>query len=365
MKLISLREQYPALSGQTYLNTASCGVMSRSTAHVAQQFYQELLEQGGVPRARWSEQIPLLRQEVAEWLGAHEEEVTLLPNFSIASNFVAQALSGYSQVLLLGDDYPSLTMPWVLHCDEVHYVPTEPNGSFDLNRIEQKVKALNIKVLAISHVQYTSGFCVDLEQLGKCCRDWGVISVVDATQSLGVMPINLQTMPVDILMGSGYKWMTAGFGNALLYVRNEVRDSLPAVAIGNNSWDEATQVSTKDDISFSARTLEVGHYDFSSFLAMRQAVRELQAIGAAVIAQRVIELTTYLHDNLPPTVRILSDYPAPFRSGITIIEGDETLEQRLLKQKVVTSARSRGLRISLHFYNNEADIDHLCEALTS
>ena len=363
MDFTALRENYPALHHQTYLNTASCGIISRRTAEIARQFYQDLLQQGGVPRAEWYNQVPLLRQELAEWLGAEAEEISLLPNFSIASNYVARALTGHQRVLLLEDDYSSLTMPWLLPGYEIHYFSADENGYFDLSRIKKKVEENDINILAISHIQYTTGFCVKLETLGQYCRDWGVVFVVDATQSLGVMPINLKKMPVDILMGSGYKWMAAGFGNSLLYVRRELHEQLAVAAVGNNSFDGFPQITARQDIHFSARTLEVGHYDFSSLFALRQAVRELQAIGAEAIHQRVKNLTDYLYRRLPPQVQVVSDYPEGGRSGITVIEGGLELEKKLLDRKVVTSARSRGLRISLHFYNNEADVEHLCEVL--
>lgn len=364
MNFPSIRNQYPVLHTHTYLNTASCGILSNETARVAQQFYQELLQQGGVPRGEWYEQISILRKEVARWLGAQAEEISLLPNFSIACNYVAQALSGYQSVLLLESDYSSLTMPWLLHDYEVHYFSAEENGFFDLDRIEEKIKANNIRILAISHVQYTTGFCVDLETLSQCCRNWGVLLVVDATQSLGVIPIDLQQMPVDILIGSGYKWMSAGFGNAVLFIRRELHERLTVATLGNNSFDDFPRITSRVGINFSARILEVGHYDFSSFFALGQAVRELQAIGPHVIDQRVRELTAYLHRDLPTSALVVSDYLEAYRSGITVIEGGADLEKALLDRGVVTSARACGLRVSLHFYNNEADIDHLCEALT-
>ena len=282
-----LRKNYPALGGQTYLKTASCGLVSTATAAAAQQFYQQLLEQGGAARQQWYAQIPLLRQEVADWLGAEAEEVALLPNFSVACNYVARALTGCSRVLLLNSDYSSLTLPWLLPDYQVHYFSAAPNGAIDLNVLEEEVKKHRIEVLAISHVQYASGYCIDLETLGQHCRNWGVVLVVDATQSLGVMPIDLRKLPVDVLMGSGYKWMTAGFGNALLFVRGTLHHRLAVPAVGNNSFDEAPRVRVGADLSFSARLLEVGHYDFASLWALRQAVGE-PAIGRRFLAQREV-----------------------------------------------------------------------------
>lgn len=363
MNFSQVRDHYPALRVHTYLNTASCGIISEETARIARQFYQDLLQQGGVPRGEWYEQISAVRMEVARWLGARAEEIALLPNFSIASNFVARALPRNSRVLLLKNDYPSLTLPWLLPKNSLYYLEPETNGFFDLNRIDEQVKTHSINVLAISHVQYTTGFCVDLHALSACCRDWGVLLVVDATQSLGIVPIDLQKTPVDILMASGYKWLSAGFGNAVLFIRREWHERLSVAAVGYNSFDDFSPIEAREEIDFMARTLEVGHYDFSSFFALQQAVKELQAVGSEAIARRVQALTTYLHQRLPTMARVVSDYPEEYRSGITVIEGDAELEKALLNRGVVTSARAGGLRISLHFYNNEADIDRLCEVL--
>ncbi len=365
MDTTSLRKNYPALAGRTYLNTASCGLVSRATAAAAQQFYQELLEQGGAPRNDWYAQIPRLRRELADWLGAEAEEVALLPNFSVASNYVAHALTGCSRVLLLDSDYSSLTLPWLLPDYQVHYFSATPNGTIDLNGLEEQVKKHRIEVLAISHVQYASGYCVDLEVLSRCCRDWGVLLVVDATQSLGVMPIDLRTAPVDVLIGSGYKWMTAGYGNALLFVRRALHNRLRVPAVGNNSFDDSPTVRSRTDLQFSARLLEVGHYDFASLRALKQAVSELRAIGPPAIHERVKALTTYLYQHLPASVKVVSDYAEAHRSGITVLRGGAKLEQTLLQQGIITSARPQGLRISLHFYNNKSDVDHLCQGLTA
>jgi selenocysteine lyase/cysteine desulfurase len=365
MHIASLRKNYPALAEQTYLNTASCGLVSQATATAAQGFYQELLKQGGTPRNNWYDEVHHLRREAATWLGARADEIALLPSFSVACNYVARALTDYARVLLLEGDYSSLTLPWLLPDYQVHYCPTAPNGTINLNTLEEQIKRHRIEVLALSHVQYASGFCVDLETLARCCRDWGVLLVVDATQSLGVMPVDMRHTPVDILIGSGYKWMTAGYGNALLFVRRALHHRLRVPAVGNNSFDNALEVRSREDLSFSPRLLEVGHYDFASLRALRQAVSELQAIGPEAVVRRVRALTTYLYQNLPASAEVVSDYPEANRSGITVLRGGSALEQALLKQKIITSARPGGLRISLHFYNNEADVDYLCQALTT
>lgn len=122
---------------------------------------------------------------------------------------------------------------------------------------------------------------------------------------------------------------------------------------------------SRDDLRFSPRLLEVGHYDFASLWALRQAVRELQTIGQPAIHARVQALTSYLYQHLPASVEVVSDYAETHRSGITVLRGGADLEQALLKRNIVASARPQGLRISLHFYNNEADVDRLGQELAA
>ena len=360
MNFTLLRENYPALKQYTYLNTASCGLISEATAEAAWQFYQQHLQQGGVLRAQWYEQIAATRQLAAEWLNAQTSEVALVSNFTSGMNFVVPMLQSFDKVLLMEGDYPSLTLPWQLHGHQVVTCSTEVNGSFVLERIAQYIEQHQIKVLAISHVQYTTGFCVDLIALGNLCRAHEVLLVVDATQSMGMIPMDVQQTPVDILIASGYKWITAGFGNGLLYIRQELQERLLPVVMGSNSFEDAIPGGV---IPFSVRTLEAGHYNYSGLFALQQALQELQAIGSSAVFERVKALTNHLYEQLPPGVSVVSNYAPEHRSGITVIKGNESLEKFLLEQNVVTSARAKGLRISLHFYNSKEDVNRLCESL--
>ena len=356
------RAEYPATQSQTYLNTASCGLISRATAAAAQQVYQQHLRHGGTPRAQWYAQIATTRQLAAEWLGAQANEIAFVSNFTSGMNVVVPMLRSFGTVLLLEGDYPSLTLPWQLHGHRVVTCPTEANGAFALEQVEQYIRQHQINIVAVSHVQYTTGFCVDLVALSKLCLAYEVLLVVDATQSMGVVPIDVKKTPVDVLVASGYKWMTAGFGNGLLYMRQELQARLRLVVMGSNSFEEAIP---EGEILFSIRTLEAGHYHYSGLLALQQALQELRAIGSSTVGEQVKELTHYLYERLPPSVRVVSDYAPEHRSGITVIAGDKRLEQFLLGEGIVTTAKAKGVRISLHFYNNREDVDHLCRCLVT
>src|SRR5690606_25751688 len=125
-----------------------------------------------------------------------------------------------------------------------------------IKELKQRLLDENINVLAISHVQWMSGYKLDLADIGRFCADNGIGFIVDATQSLGAINIDLSALPVDVLIASDYKWMNAGFGTGIMYVgRNFINNYPPAVA-GFGSY---TFSGGKPQYIPGARSFEPGH----------------------------------------------------------------------------------------------------------
>lgn len=358
----SIIEQYPATQQYTYLNTPSCGLISRTTADNASQYYQTFLQHGGQERQEWYGKIISLKEKLAEFINAENDEIALLSSFSVGMNFVVLMLSSLDKVLLLDHDYPSLCLPWLLHKYKLYYQAWERDGTLNLEKMTAIIKKEKIKVVAVSHVQYQTGYCLDIKALGKICRENRALLLVDATQSLGTMPINVQAMQVDLLIASGYKWMTAGFGNALLYMNKELLDQFQQPVVGNNSLDGFPDFKNSSELPFNMRSFEVGHFAFASFLNMAHALEEIMTIGTAQIQARNQKLMAYLYQNLGD--RIITSYPPKNRSSIAVLKGDQTLHEKLTHQNIATTIRGKGIRVGLHFYNTEEDVDILANALT-
>jgi len=357
------QEHYPALKQITYLNTASCGLLSTQTQQVVQQATERYAQQGSVVRDAWYNELSAIRKISANLIGATPEEIALIDNFTNGIYQVAQLLQHYRRVLVVSDDYPSLLLPWHLLGFKVFTVDALSDGSIPVEAVEQTIRQHNIEILAVSHVQYSSGFKLPLDILSQICQDTSTKLIVDATQSLGVVPINLGETPVDVLIGSGYKWLTAGLGNGLLYINQELHTELRPKLLGFGAVGSNFSSQAISDIPFTPETLEAGHYNFFSLLALKQAISELREIGITRICKKVMQLRNQLLESLPNSVQLVSDYNNSSSSSIVVVSAPEGAEKQLKTQNIITSTRPKGLRISPHFYNSEDDIQKLCIAL--
>ena len=357
-----IRQNHPALQNQTYFDSARCGIMSKQTAAFGQQFYQQFLEEGPAARKGWEAEIKVVRQKVANCIAAKPREITLVPNCSIGLNYAAQMLkSRHKKVLLLSEDYASVKLPWLVNHFEVVDFPQLPNGSVNMAELQQRILSENIEVVAVSYVQFSSGYKIDLEALGVFCRAHGVILVVDATQAFGAMPIDVEVLKVDVLVASVFKWACAGFGAGIMYVREELFEVCEPPVMGAESQGIAAKITHISDIQFSGYTFQTGNYDYKSTLILGKAIDQMMAIGLQNIEERIAALQKYLLTELQKNdILVVSDYDSSCRAAITIIEGSQALWEYMRANAVVLSLRGKGIRISPHYYNTFEEIDRLC-----
>lgn len=358
------RKNYPALQNYTYLNTASCGLFSEKSLKTVQQTIQQYTEKGSVVRDSWYDELSGIRNNAARLVGASASEIALITNFTSGIYQAAHLLKEHSRVLVVEDDYPTLLLPWQLLGYQVHSIAAEQNGSIRLDKIESSIREHQIQIMAITHVQYSSGFRISLEELGQLCRQYNVLLVVDATQSLGMAPIDLKKTPVDILIGSGYKWLTAGLGNGIMYVNEKLHKVFHPQLLGIGTVGNHFSLEEISGIPFTPQTLEAGHYNYFSLLALGQALEAMLERGVDNVFNHNMELRKQFINKLPSHVTLVSDYKDENASSIVVVQAPDTAEELLKKKNIITSTRPRGLRISPHFYNNAEDIQQLCQALT-
>jgi selenocysteine lyase/cysteine desulfurase len=340
--------------------------MCRQAAEEAKAYYDEMTAHGDTLWDDWLERVEKTRRLAASLLNARTEEIAFLSNTSAGLNVVADLLEETGEVLTLADEYPSVSLPWLHRKRPVRFLPTQDDGTIGLDDIE-KAAGPNTRIVAISHVQYCTGFRVNLEELGRLCRSRGWYLVVDATQSFGTVAIDTQKAQVDALIYSGYKWVTAGYGIAPVYVRKEILEERALPAVGWRSVKRPHDlINDRLDLTTEARGLELGHPPFPGIFALLGALRLMQEIGIADIEARIHELTDYLHKRMDDMgVTVLSPRKQDWRAGITMlgVRDPRGAAAGLEAQNVYVSARGRGIRVAVHFYNNRSDVDRLAEAL--
>ena len=307
-----------------------------------------------------------LRGKLASFINGNARSVAFTYSTSHGMNLIAGILNHCGDVLCPADEFPSCTLPWLQQRYRVNFVRSRECGVTDLDDVQQSLTA-DTRVLVSSYVQFATGFRQDLSALGRLCREHNLNFVVDGTQGMGVFPIDVIDSGIDFLVFSGYKWAQAGYGVGGLYVASRFLNptSFPAAGWWSVRDPEAV-VNDRLDLKETAAALEVGCPHFAGIFALGAALNLFEEIGKARIEARIHAVTDYLHQRLQAErFNIASPLNREQRSGITIVEMSNApdVAKHLAERKIIVSARGKGLRVSVHIFNNFDDIDRLIAGL--
>jgi selenocysteine lyase/cysteine desulfurase len=252
----------------------------------------------------------------------------------------------------------------------VRYVENE-NGIVPVEAIKSAVDDKTV-ALAISHVVYVNGFRHDLKALAKIAHEHGAYLVVDAIQSLGAVPVDVQSDEVDFLTASCYKWLLGPAGAGYLYVKKEHVEDFEPIFVGWASMKPAV-FETVDfwdiwqlQLSETASRYELGAPSFVSYVGARAAIQLLLDVGIENIHKRVLDLTDMLIENVKELgLQLTTPEGKPYRSGIVHfhIDNAKAMETKMNQTGIIISARSNGLRVAPHFYNTAEEINRFIQEL--
>jgi selenocysteine lyase/cysteine desulfurase len=225
------------------------------------------------------------------------------------------------------------------------------------------------RVLTVSSVEFANGFRNDLDALGELCRARGVFFFVDAIQSLGVFPLDIQKTPVDALSADGHKWLLGPEGAGIGYIRREWVERLHPIGVGAFSVIHPFAFSTIDfTLKPHAGRWEGGAYNVPGITALGASLELLLHTGIAEIERRVIALTDYLCDRaLSLGWRVFSSRDENEKSGIVSLIHPTLSAAEVMKRcraaGVIVNNRADRVRVSPHAYNTEDEIDRFFDAL--
>jgi cysteine desulfurase / selenocysteine lyase len=305
------------------------------------------------------------RERAASLIGAaRSDEIVVMPNTAAGINTAANSLPlvAGDNLIILDGDYPANIYPWhnLAHRGiEVRQIQ-QRDGGLDLEILEASIDR-RTRVIALSSVMFASGFRNDLMAVGQICRERGIFFVVDAIQSVGVLPVDVQAWQVDMLACGSQKWLLGEWGAGFLYCRRELLDQLVAGAyVGTYSVvDPLNYLDYNFTLQPRAERFNIGSQNWVGIAALDASMGLLLEVGVDQISERVLALTDLLIADLQRLgyqIRSLLD-PAR-RSGIIVIAlpDAEAAYARLLLNGVVGAVRGGGLRFSPHFYNSEEDV---------
>ncbi|MBI4717128.1 MAG: aminotransferase class V-fold PLP-dependent enzyme [Planctomycetes bacterium] len=368
----ALREEFPITRNYNFQNHAAVAPLCRRAAEAARKYLAHA-EENAYLRGGFNRQVDRVRAQAATLINARPDEVAFTKNTSEGLSFVANGLTWKSgdNVVISNAEFDANVYPWqALRSRGVQVrMVLEEDGRVPLERVMESIDS-RTRVVSISSVQYASGFRSDLAALGEYCQSKGVLLCVDAIQSLGVFPLDVQGMNIDFLAADGHKWLCAPEGAAIFYVRKELQGHLHPTTIGWLSMKDP-YVFGKYQFEFhdSARRYEAGSWNLPGVYALGGAIDLFLEVGVEAMARRVLSLTDRLVAGLRDKgYRVISSRQRGEASGIVAFISDlhdhERIQKHLeLEHRIVISVRCGRLRASPHAYNTEREVDQLIEAL--
>jgi selenocysteine lyase/cysteine desulfurase len=358
----ALRRVHLAEYNGTYLNSAANGIISQANEDFILNDSSRFREAPGKYRKDFKmKAIPAIKEQVAELVNAKSSEIALIPNFSIGLNLFVQSLHAKTKVLLIEDDYPSLTTPFIINDFEIVWTTFEEDKTIDLTKVEEVLKKYTPQYFALSHCQYLTGYLADLQSIGSLCKEYNCKLIVDATQSFGAIGIDVQECNISILGASCYKWALAGFGNGFMYINEKVLAANTPKSGGFNSFPSQ---DGKSEYEASMKSYEPGHHDHVAFHRLGFALQTIKELNQDFIYLQIIELMDYLIDQLEEAdIQIIGDFQDENRLGIIVLKGQSGLSQHIASKGIEVSDRGGNIRIGVHYYNNEEDVDVLVESV--
>lgn len=349
-----IRREFPALQNRAYLNTATFGQLPRRATEAAVKHWQRRDEFACTDFLSWYDDADRLRASIAKLIGATADDIAFVGSASAALGMVLAALDlePDDNIVTLQDEFPNY-----LYMPQMREVPWE--------RFYDAIDG-NTRMVAISEVNYSTGFRPPLEEISKFTRERNIILFVDGTQSLGALTIDLSKLGVDIYAVHPYKWLISPPGCAFMAILEPKRSTLRSIMVGwrsHKTWRNVDNLHHgAPEFADSAEKYEGGGLPFALLYALEQSVEMMHEIGPLVIEQRVMQLADSTRDRL-------WELGAEVNAGSQVVAAKfpgrdpSHLALELKKKNVNVAARHGFLRISPHFYNDNSDLEQLCEAI--
>lgn len=370
---ISYRSLFPITQRYAFFDHAGVSPLNTRAAEAMRSFIEWTAETPftEIYHAAFGHLLDL-RTHFAALINARSvDEIVLMPNTATGINTVALGLPLHAgdNVLVLDGDYPANIYPWMnlAHRGVLTKLVPQRNGGLDLDLLTSRIDQ-RTRVIAMSTVLFATGFRNDLKAVGQICQEREIYFVVDAIQSLGAFPFDVQATNVDFLACGSQKWLLGPVGGGFLYVRRELLDELV-------SGPYVGALSVVDfenflDYNFTllptAERFNLGSPNFTGLLGLRASVELLQEIGIERIAERVLLLAGLAIGDLEARgYKLAADTAPEHRSGIVIVEVDDPVatSARLRDANIICIPRGKGIRVAAHFYNSEAEILRIGEVL--
>jgi selenocysteine lyase/cysteine desulfurase len=350
------------------MNHAAVAPLCRRAADAMQHLAQDALHFGSEHYQQWMDTYHGIRTATAQMINAHPAEIAIVKNTSEGIATVAIGLNWKQGdiVVAFEEEFPANFYPWKRL--EERGVEVRWLSIFDdLDRIDTACKGA--RMLAISYVQYLSGYRVDLTAIGEICKRNGALFLVDAIQGLGAFPVDVRAANIDALAADGHKWLLGPEGCGVLYIRRELQDEIAPVEFGWTNVAKYFDYSSRDmSLRPDAGRYECGTLNTIGCYGLRGALDFLLEVGVENIKRAVQSLGDRVWNGVtalgfetlgrrsPETGAGIVSFRKPGIEATVIV-------RKLREAGIITAPRQGWVRCAPHFYIAPEEIDRMLEVL--
>lgn len=344
--------------------------------------FADSMATGGVTGlSKYLEVLPRFHDSFAQLMKTASQNISYVQNTATAMSMIA---GGYpfkpgDQIISYLHEYPSNHYPWVLQQErgvELALLSDVGDGKgpkslrgWSMEELEKRVTE-RTRIVAVSHVQFASGFSADLEALGTFCKARNIDLIVDCAQSLGCLPVYPEEYNIAALASSGWKWLMGPFGAGVMYTSEEFRQKLRPVLVGPAMMQQGLDYLDHTwNPHRDGRLFEFSAAPWDHVAALLATVSELFFYNTMEdIRDEIFRLQDLFIRHLDPDVATPVVFSGKHRSGIVALEVKNDPGQVMAamhKQGVVITGPTGLLRLAPHFYMEDAQLIRAAEVMSA
>lgn len=386
MNLEVIRQETPGCSDKIFLNSAGASLMPKAVVDTTVKFLYEEQEFGGYAAVvRNSAHISRFYEETAKLINAKPSNIAFV---SSSTDGYAKALSSISFaegdcIITTNDDYISNQIAFISLQKRYHIeivrVANLPDHELDLEDFENLIKKHNPKLIAVTHIPTNSGLIQNIEGVGNLCKQYNVLYLVDACQSVGQIVVDVKKINCDFLTATGRKFMRGPRGTGFLYVSDKtLRENMYPLFLDSfgAKWTSFDDYQLND----SAKRFEFFERPYAALLGFTEALRYANIIGIDQIENYNRTLADTLRINLQKNDFRVLDKGNRLSSIVTFCQADgkvEKIHKILSENRVFFKENYKGdalidfttknvdhaIRLSPHYFNTMEEIERVSQLL--
>ncbi|WP_428965639.1 aminotransferase class V-fold PLP-dependent enzyme [Micromonospora fluostatini] len=365
----ALRAEFPLLdTGVVYLNSNSTGAAPRGVQHVLTDYWTTLRTWRDEVWHDWHVGLDRYADAVAALIGAPAGSVVTDANLSTLLGRVVSCFDyppERDRVLITDLEFPTVPFLWQAQRRRGARVEVVGTGgpAVDEEGLLARIDERTLLV-CVPHATFSSGATIDLPRLVDRAHRAGALVVVDAFQTVGVVPLDVTALGVDVLLGGAHKWL-CGVGTAFLYVRPDLTDRLEPTATGWQAGDRALSFQPSRDWAAGAQRFAGGTPFPLTSLVSQVGLDLLAGVGLPAIRAHSLAYTQRVIDRATAAgITVVSPTEPDRRGGVVCLDvpDGETVKRRLADQNMICSWRG-WLRVGPHVYNTLDEVDAFMDAL--